>query len=332
MNLEQTDDNADAVASTPSLPFDEALLDLNGGAIVPLPTLAVVDFEGNDVQRFLQSKLTCDARRWKRDGGSYAYAVDINGRVIFDAHFAYQSDGTVRAWIEQALVEPALVHLERYIIMEDVRMTPTPGLAFALYSHDSREALNSALGLDSERPIYEPQSLGDELYAVPLERSLRPAVILQGPPNAIEALLATLRANARTIDVDAWRALEIAQGFVRVGPDLVCGRNIPLEAPTDQGVHFNKGCYLGQEVVERLSARGTPAREFRSLTWDGRASAPGTAVVDGEGAKVGALTSVAEGPTTQRAIASIQRKGLAAEALFVGDVTGPRVAAVAPVR
>jgi folate-binding Fe-S cluster repair protein YgfZ len=75
---------------------------------------------GRDVVSYLHTKLTVDVRPWPRTGGAYAYAVDINGRIIFDADFSMQPDGQVLAWLRTDRTAAAIAHLDRYVIREDV--------------------------------------------------------------------------------------------------------------------------------------------------------------------------------------------------------------------
>lgn len=85
----------------------------------------------------------------------------------------------------------------------------------------------------------------------------------------------------------------ILRGWPRVGAEIVPGETIPAETGlTPVAVDFRKGCYPGQELVERMDSRGAaPPRSLRRFTVDAGA-APGDPVLDGTGAEVGRLTSV----------------------------------------
>jgi folate-binding protein YgfZ len=86
----------------------------------------------------------------------------------------------------------------------------------------------------------------------------------------------------------------IAAGWPRMGAEIVPGETIPAETGiTGVAVSFTKGCYPGQELVERMDSRGATApRSLRHLVV-AEGTSPGDPVLDAEGAEVGVVTSVA---------------------------------------
>ncbi|CAN5454484.1 folate-binding protein YgfZ [soil metagenome] len=99
--------------------------------------------------------------------------------------------------------------------------------------------------------------------------------------------------GADAVTADAERA-RIDAGWPRMGAEIVPGENIPAETGvTPLAVNFRKGCYPGQELVERMDSRGASApRSLRRLEVVEGAS-PGDPVLDAHGAEVGVVTSVA---------------------------------------
>jgi len=72
-------------------------------------------------------------------------------------------------------------------------------------------------------------------------------------------------------------------------------RDLPQETSQMRTLHFNKGCYLGQEIVERIRSRGNVHRHLRQLELDGPVPPSGTKLTI-DGAEVGHITSSAELP------------------------------------
>ena len=70
-------------------------------------------------------------------------------------------------------------------------------------------------------------------------------------------------------------------------------RTIPQESQLMDAVHFQKGCYLGQEIVERIRSRGNVHRHLRQLELNGSLAAPGTELLL-DGTAIGHITSAAE--------------------------------------
>jgi tRNA-modifying protein YgfZ len=88
-------------------------------------------------------------------------------------------------------------------------------------------------------------------------------------------------------------ATRIERGWPKMGAEIAPGETIPAETGLARvAVNFTKGCYPGQELVERMDSRGATApRSLRRLRVD-EGAAPGDPVVDDSGAQVGVLTSV----------------------------------------
>jgi folate-binding protein YgfZ len=102
--------------------------------------------------------------------------------------------------------------------------------------------------------------------------------------------------GAELVDAAEYEAQRIALGVPRGGLDFAYSDAFPHEADMDQlgGVDFDKGCYVGQEVVSRMEHRGTARTRTMSALYDGAAPAPGEAVKAGDRA-LGTFGSAAAG-------------------------------------
>ena len=128
-----------------------------------------------------------------------------------------------------------------------------------------------------------------------------------GPSALIVALEARLdAAGAVPVEDDAADALRIEAGLPRFGPDMA-EDTIPLEAGIEaRAISFNKGCYVGQEVIIRVLHRGggRVAQKLVGLRWPAGAQVPpsGTVLRSG-GADIGSVTSSAYSPACGCAVA-----------------------------
>jgi len=129
------------------------------------------------------------------------------------------------------------------------------------------------------------------------------------------------RAAGDSGDLAAWQALRIAHGVAESGEDYALGDAFPHDVLLDQtgGVGFQKGCYIGQEVVSRMQHRGTARRRVLLVEAEAPLPAPGTELtVDGR--PVGALGSTCG--RSGLAIARIDRVKAALDAgrpIFAAD-------------
>jgi folate-binding protein YgfZ len=133
------------------------------------------------------------------------------------------------------------------------------------------------------------------------------------PPHLADKAAADL--GAELLDPAAYEAHRIALGVPRGGLDFIYGDAFPHETDMDQlgGVDFDKGCFVGQEVVSRIEHRGTARTRVVPVSFDGFAPEAGTPVSAGEKA-VGTLGSSAQG----RGLAML-RLDRAADALAAGQ-------------
>ncbi|HTA98930.1 MAG TPA: folate-binding protein [Bradyrhizobium sp.] len=121
--------------------------------------------------------------------------------------------------------------------------------------------------------------------------------------------------GAELVDSAAYEAHRIASGVPRGGLDFMYGDAFPHETNMDRlhGVDFDKGCYVGQEVVSRMQHRGTARTRTVRILFEGFAPEPGTAIVAGD-KPVGTL-----GSTADRNGLALIRIDRAADALAAGQ-------------
>ena len=96
------------------------------------------------------------------------------------------------------------------------------------------------------------------------------------------------------VDSAAYDAHRIASGVPRGGLDFIYGDAFPHETNMDRlhGIDFDKGCYVGQEVVSRMQHRGTARTRTVRIILDGPAPEPGATILAGD-KPVGTIGSAA---------------------------------------
>jgi folate-binding protein YgfZ len=130
----------------------------------------------------------------------------------------------------------------------------------------------------------------DLAFADPRDERLGWRILI---PEALAQKVADL-IGADLVDPKAYDAHRIASSVPRGGLDFTYGDAFPHETNMDRlhGVDFDKGCYVGQEVVSRMQHRGTARSRMIRVTLDGGAPEPGTAIVAGD-KPVGTMGSTA---------------------------------------
>jgi folate-binding protein YgfZ len=225
--------------------------------ITYLPALTGVAFDGTDVRRFLQGYLTCDTQQLTADQAQPAAFCNLKGRVIANGWCLAPGPDRVLMIMDRSLFEPLNQLLQVYL-----RFSRT-GIADL---HDTH-LIFGAVGL------------------APLPGSIRLDSTRQlCVYDSVEAARALWLAHPR-LPASAWMALLISDGI-----PLLCAATsnafLPqmLDLPALGAIDFNKGCYLGQEVVARAQHRGEVKRHLLKLQWQGDTPpAAGTSLEDAGG-------------------------------------------------
>jgi folate-binding protein YgfZ len=266
-----------------------------GVLAVPQVDVATLVVTGKDRVSWLNGMLTCDLAR--RDPGTavYGLAVARNGRVMADATVVFDDPGQRLILAVPRTIAPELrAHLDHYLVMEDAEVAgDVDGFeVWALHGPRSADALDAALAAGASGGAVDRTGLGGAIVLAPVERSREVAAALSGVPRAIVG------------DDAGWEALRLERGVPRFGVDFD-DKTYPQEAGLEKtAVSFDKGCYLGQEVVCMLELRGHVKRKLVSLVVDATdPPARGAAVTDEAGTAAGEVTSAGASPTLGRTVA-----------------------------
>jgi hypothetical protein len=229
----------------------------------------VVSVSGEDATSFLQGLLTNDVEGLGPSEGRYAALLTPQGKVLFDMIVVRASDGEEQSYLIDCTAAQA-ADLARRLGFYKLRAK----VAIADLSAD--RAVAAFWGDESP-------SVGEGfLYADPRD-----------PRLGWRAIMARPTAGAVGLEhVGEYEGLRIAVGAPKGGLDFAYADAFPHDANFDllHGVDFDKGCYVGQEVVSRMKHRGTARKRVARVKLAGPAPAPGTPVMDRELA-VGALGS-----------------------------------------
>ena len=252
---------------------------------------------GEDRVRWLNGMVTNSVQALTPGEGAYSFLLSAQGRIQGDATVWAEADRLLLQ-TSAAQVQPLLALLDRFIIMDDVELADLTPEAHGLLVAGPRAAETlAAIGIGARGSrLLKRQTVVWQGQGFVLVNAYSPLVarfeLWSSDADNLgalrEALLAAGAANCTSADVEL---LRIAEGTPRFGVDLR-DRDLPQETGQTRALHFNKGCYLGQEIVERIRSRGNVHRTFARFTLHGEAPAPGTTLL-AEDKPVGELTSIA---------------------------------------
>ena len=274
----------------------------SGCGIYDLSWRAKIILTGSDRVRWLNGMITNNVRDLASGRGIYAFLLNPQGRILAD-QYAYNRGDYLLVDTDQSQLRKVLEIFDHYIISDDVEVTnATEKLtAVGLAGPKARQVLQTA-GL--EIPPLEPIQTADLSWqgvGVTVVRADNEIVetfeIWLAPSNVSRLWDAVVKSGATPVGFEALELMRIAAGIPRYGQDIR-ERDLPQETEQTRALHFSKGCYVGQEIVERIRSRGSVHRKFTGFEISGPLPAPGDKIqLDGK--DVGEITSAASLPGAQ---------------------------------
>ena len=245
-----------------------------------LDDLAALTVTGKDRASWLNGVVTNDVRALVPGRGVYAVAVGVKGKLLADL-WVHPEPERLRLVMPRACRELVLAHFDRYLVMEDVTLTlddaavhsfQGPGAA-ALEARCPRASRADRLG----RGGFDVLAADDDADFA----AWRDAALAEG--------------GAVAADDAAWERARVLANVPAWGRDFGPENYVQEASITPRAVSFQKGCYLGQEVVCRLEMRGHVQRQIVALRLEGAVPEAGAEVMH-EDTVVGTVTSAVADP------------------------------------
>jgi folate-binding protein YgfZ len=264
-----------------------------GSAVLDLSARGRIKVTGEDRARLLHAMTTNHVQNLKPGQGLYAFFLNAQGKIqadvivlCFEDHLLLDVEPSVRALVYE--------HLDRFIIADDAELEDVTETTFCLgLEGPSANETVASLGFAVPETAYAHTTVGD-VAAARITATGQPGVRLYGPAAGQGELLSKLGAAVPATEADAEIA-RIHNFLPRFGFDI-SDATLPQETQMTHALHFQKGCYLGQEIVERIRSRGHVNRQLMGFRLEGHAvPAPGT-VINAGGKEAGEVTSAAEAP------------------------------------
>ena len=299
-----------------------------GCGVYDLGFRAKISLTGSDRVRWLNGMVTNNVRDLAVGHGVYAFILNPQGRILGDL-YAYNRGESLLLDTDHAQLEKILATFEHFIIMDDVEVANVSEefAALGIGGAKSRQVLN-ATGFDVPDllPLQFVQTAwqGVECTLVRSEDERQESYEIWLDPGQVKQLWNCLLAvGASPVGSDAIERKRIFDGIPLYGVDIR-ERDLPQETEQTRALNFSKGCYVGQEIVERIRSRGAVHRKFTGFLAEGsRPISPGAKIAANE-KEVGEITSTTSvnlgGTMRQIALGYIRREvGLPGKEVFIGE-------------
>ncbi|HLL55213.1 MAG TPA: aminomethyltransferase family protein [Myxococcaceae bacterium] len=284
--------------------------------LADLSSRQLLRITGEDRASFLHGMCTNDVKGLPEGTATYAAMLTPKGAMVCDARIWRRADDLLLDF-EPGLGTKAKEFLEKYLISEDAELhDDSAGYGLlGVYGPKAGALLRQALGLSAapERNRFvpvpfmpAPGSEAQTVLAVGADLVVPGGVELLVPHGVLAALHQRLTElggplGLRPIGFEALEVLRVEAGVPRYGQDME-DKTIPLEANLERAIHYNKGCYIGQEVIARATFRGHMNRKLTGLLLGEQQPAPQAELRSGE-KKVGWITSVVRSPAKGQNVA-----------------------------
>jgi folate-binding protein YgfZ len=249
---------------------------------------------GRDRVRLLHNLTTNHIKQLEPGAGCYAFLLTPQGRIQGDLNiFCLEDRFLLDTEPETRERVPALIR--KYIIADDVKLTDASDeLAAIAVEGPAAEARLSAMGAPiPQAPWSHAAWDGGRIARVSFTG--QPGFRVYLPSAQKDELVARLELPAAT--PDEARTVRIENGKPRFGEDIF-DATLPQETGQMHAIHFNKGCYLGQEIVERIRARGHVNRMLAKVEIEGSEPPAAGSKLMVEGAEAGEITSAVLSPAS----------------------------------
>jgi aminomethyltransferase len=292
-----------------------------GAALLDLTGRGKIRVTGEDRARLLHAMTTNHVEQLGPGQGCYAFFLNAQGRILADVH-VLSPGGHFLLDTEPETARRVAEHLDKYIIADDVTLEDrTAEVATLAVEGPQAAALLASLGL----PVPEaPYSIAahESLSVARLNAAGGDGFFLFVPAAEKQALFERLvSAGAVPASAEDWRVARIENGKPRYGEEF-SDANLPQETQLMHALHFSKGCYIGQEIVERIRSRGHVNRLLCRLRLETDTPPPAGTRILREGKDSGELMSTVWSPTAGAVLGFGYLKAEAMRTTEVFDIAG----------
>ena len=251
---------------------------------------------GEDRVRLIHAMCSSDIESLRPGEGSYSFFLNVQGQIQTDSRI-YVFEDHLLLDCEPERGQGLLQHLEKFIIMDDVTLEDVAPRSTTIAIEGPRAESIAREVVGEKLPEAAPHShstCGDV-------RLLRSSIsgqpgfwILVEPAQKAELIASLQAAGAPAATEEDYRVVRVENRLPRCGSDF--DNHLPQETQQLHALSFTKGCYLGQEIVERVRSRGKVNRLLVGLELEGDTVPTEGSPIIVEDKEVGRLTSPAFSP------------------------------------
>lgn len=258
--------------------------------LVDLSTRERLRVTGEDRVSFIHGMVTQDINGLPENAWAYAALCTAKGAMVADAR-VLKLPTALLLDTEPGFAAKMNDHLQKFLISEDAEIADVSKehAVLAVIGPKSADAV-SKLGAPPQGS--QVSTLQDDLLVVGHGLYGVPAYELFVPSAKVTDVKQQL--GVEEVGPEAFELLRVEAGVGRMGVDME-ETTIPLEANLERGISYNKGCYIGQEVIARATFRGAVNKKLMGLKFEAALPPRGTELKK-NGKVIGRVTSAIDSP------------------------------------
>jgi glycine cleavage system T protein len=291
-------------------PAEEHLAVHTAAGLFDFSFRAKFSLTGRDASKFLHRIVSNDVKNVAAGQGTYATLLNPQGQILADLR-VYATEDRLLVDTDADLRSKAMEILRRYIIGDQVLVEPLETFALAFEGPQAAGLLEKTLHEDlpvmKEFEHFATNYAGFPVRVVRISNTGEEGYEVWVGAKGVMGLWGAACGQAPSYGMlpcgtEALESLRIEAGIPRYGSEL--GEDtLPLEANLMNALSFNKGCYIGQEIVERARSRGHVNWKLAGVTIESPRPPASGEKLTLEGKEVGEVTSACVSPTLQKTIA-----------------------------
>jgi folate-binding protein YgfZ len=229
-----------------------------GAGLVDLAWRGVVELTGRDRGRFLHGMCTNDIKKLQTGQGCMAAIVNRQGKMVAEM-IVYVAENAILLEMERSNLVASIEHLSKFIVADDVTFRVSDAAVLGFWGPRApsllavRDLPDFHVAMRDGVAVARNRTIGVEGYHL---------IVPAAKADEADRLLGH---GVVPVGFEAHEALRIESGFPRWGADMDATL-LPMEAGLEPlAISYSKGCYIGQEVIQRVKTYSEPPRMLVQL-------------------------------------------------------------------
>lgn len=276
----------------------------NGSGLIEFPNRGLIEVSGTEAEMFLSGLITNDVKNLEENTWINAAFPNAQGRLLAVVR-VWKTDGKFYFDTEDKTYETVLQNLERFTLAGDFKVADL-SKDFICLSVQGKMIPNFKFQIsDQEKTVSQIEFENEQVWILNNADIGEKGFYFYVPNNIAENFKETMReSGVKTVSDQAFEVLRIEAGLPIYNVDMDDSTVVPEIGLTNL-ISYNKGCYIGQEVIARIHFRGRVAKQLTGLIFENEAAKvqPGDEIKSTDGKNAGKITSVIYSPKLEKQIA-----------------------------